>query len=394
MTLRLWTYPWDILDEGMAAFQATLRQRAGGAGVSVATSYHAGFFLQPASPRRRFYLPEDGTVYYAPDPARWAGKAIAPRAAKLVEQKGDVLAALIRAREAGGAAVHCWTVCLHNMRLAQAHPEAAPENAFGDRYPFALCPSHPAARDYVVTMVREIAERYGPEAIELETPSFMGFAHGYHHEKDGVGLTPEDDFFLSLCFCPACLEGARRAGVDGDAARATARRLVCEAMERAVPAPRFPDFLAAGPAQFAAWPEIADYVAWRREPVASLVAAAREATGGRSRLLLIDFPDSWVLGVDLARIAPVCDGVIYCAYDMSDARTEASMAAIARQLPAGGHLAAGMRLFVPEFSGPEAFASRVAAARAGGAQSINLYNYGLVPRARLDWTRQAVLAPG
>ena len=40
----------------------------------------------------------------------------------------------------------------------------------------------------------------------------MGFAHEYHHEKDGVGLTPEDDFLLSLCFCPACLARAAEAG--------------------------------------------------------------------------------------------------------------------------------------------------------------------------------------
>ena len=34
----------------------------------------------------------------------------------------------------------------------------------------------------------------------------MPYAHGYHHEKDGVGLTAEDDFLLSLCFCPSLAE--------------------------------------------------------------------------------------------------------------------------------------------------------------------------------------------
>ncbi len=54
----------------------TALDRIGGAGgtmVSLATSYHAGRFLQPGNPRRRVYFPQDGTVYYRPDPARWAG---------------------------------------------------------------------------------------------------------------------------------------------------------------------------------------------------------------------------------------------------------------------------------------------------------------------------------
>ena len=43
----------------------------------------------------------------------------------------------------------------------------------------------------------------------------MGFAHEFHHEKDGVGLTAEDDFALSLCFCDSCIARAAKAGVDG-----------------------------------------------------------------------------------------------------------------------------------------------------------------------------------
>ena len=97
-------------------------------------------------------------------------------------------------------------MCLHNTRLGLLHPELCSRNAFGDIAYFGLCPCQPEARRYVVALVAELTYAYAPDSVELESPTFMGFVHGFHHEKDGVGLAPEDDFLLSLCFCPACLE--------------------------------------------------------------------------------------------------------------------------------------------------------------------------------------------
>ena len=131
--------------------------------------------------------------------------------------------------------VSAWTVCLHNTRLGVLHPDAVTRNAFGDPNYFSLCPSHPDAREYVCALVEDLTANYRPDAVELETPCFMPYAHGFHHEKDGVGLTAEDDFLLSLCFCPSCLARSGKAGVDGEAARRATRRLTMEAMERAVP---------------------------------------------------------------------------------------------------------------------------------------------------------------
>ncbi len=121
--------------------------------------------------------------------------------AGVVKQGGDVLGELVRRRDAGGLRVSCWTVCLHNTRLGLFHPDAVTRNAFGDPNYYNLCPSHPDARAYVRTLVADVTQRYRPDVVELESPSFMGFAHEFHHEKDGVGLPPEDDFLLSLCFC-------------------------------------------------------------------------------------------------------------------------------------------------------------------------------------------------
>ncbi|MGC8469471.1 MAG: hypothetical protein ACP5NI_06150 [Acetobacteraceae bacterium] len=390
--LSMWTYPWDVLALGAGVVAGELTRRAGLNTISLAAAYHAGRFLQPRGPLRHSYFPEDGTVYFRPDPRRWEGLALTPRLASLVEERGDALAQMIALREAGGLAVACWTVLLHNMRLGLAHPEAVVRNALGDALPFALCPSNEAVRAYARTLLADLTHRYRPDAVELETPGFMGWAHGYHHEKDGVGLTAEDDFLLSLCFCPSCLARSGRAGVDGRAAGRAARTLLAAALARAVPAPLWPDFHARGPAAFAAHPALMEYVLWRVEPVTSLVAEIRAETHPGTRVHVIEGGEGWRLGADLPALAAAADGILLCVYDRS---AEAVGQAVAEARAAVGperFLGAGLRVFHPEMADAAALARHARAALAAGAEGINFYNYGLIPAARLDWVGQAASA--
>ncbi|RWX69134.1 hypothetical protein EN780_07125 [Mesorhizobium sp. M4B.F.Ca.ET.089.01.1.1] len=392
MQLSMWTYPWDIQDLGLETVERDLTQRAGLNMVSLATSYHAGRFLQPRSPRRKAYFPEDGTIYFQPTAARWADLAIQPKVADVIGEGGDVLGQLVRRREAGGPGVSCWTVCLHNTRLGMLHPEAVTRNAFGDANYYNLCPSHPDARAYVRALVADISHGYRPDRIELESPSFMGFAHEYHHEKDGVGLTPEDDFLLSLCFCPSCLDRAAEAGVDGEPARKLVRQWIAEACERAVPERRFPDFPASGLDTFLPWPELHAYLAWRFEPVTSLVAELREVAHPSTRVVIIDLKEGWLGGCDLAALGKVCDGAILCAYDMQAGDVAGLLEAGRAALGPEKVLGTGYRLFYPEMAGADVLAAKVKPARAPGVDGINFYNYGLVPAARLDWVGAALSA--
>jgi hypothetical protein len=385
----MWTYPWDVLDVGMAAAVADLRDRAGLDGINLATSYHAGRFFQPRSPLRKSYFPEDGTIYFQPSPARWEAAAIVPQVASIVADRGDVLRDLIEDRARTGLSVACWTVCLHNTRLGLLHPGACTRNAFGDANYYSLCPSHPDARRYVGSLVADLTHNYRPDAVQLESPGFMGFAHEFHHEKDGVGLTPEDDFLLSLCFCDACLARAAQAGVDGAAALRAVRSWIVEASERAVPAPRWPDFVAAGPDVFAAHPEVHAFVRWRFEPVTSLVAEIRQAAHPASKILVLDIGNGWLCGSDLAALARATDGIVMCVYDRGADAVAADLKATRAAIGGDRFLGAGMRVFYPEMRGPEDLAARAHAAAAAGVDEINFYNYGLVPAARLDWVRAA-----
>lgn len=388
MRLAIWAYAWDILDVGFDAAVAEIAGRAGLNGINLATSYHAGRFLQARSPVRKSYFTEDGTIYFHPDPKRWEGRRVVPKVASILDQ-GDVLRQLIERRERTGLSVGCWTVCLHNTRMGLEHPELCARNAFGDPSYFALCPSQPAARDYVVTMVADLTHGYRPDSVQLETPGFMGFAHGFHHEKDGVGLLPEDDFLLALCFCDACLARARAAGIDGEGARRTVRGWLEAMAARAIPEPRWPNFAARGPDVFKDHPAVHDYVQSRFEPVTSLVAAIRDAAHPASKIHVLDINDGWLSGSDLAALGKASDGVVLCVYDRPAEAVGRDLAAARKIIPGDRLLGSGMRVFYPEMRGPADIVARARASKAAGAAEINFYNYGLMPAARLDWVRAA-----
>jgi hypothetical protein len=394
MHLSMWTYPWDIQDQGLETLSADLAGRAGLNTVSMATSYHAGRFLQPRSPARKAYFPEDGTVYFRPDEKLWQGKAIRPLMAQSVAERGDMLAALTKARAETGLKVSCWTVCLHNTRLGMLHPGDVTRNAFGNANHYSLCPSSPAARDYVVTLVQDITRNHRPDMLELESPGFMGFAHGYHHEKDGVGLNEEDDFLLSLCFCDHCAARAEKAGVPVEGARRTVARFIAEFCERAVPERQFPDFPQAGIDAFRDHHDLHAYLAWRSEPVTSLIGAIKAAADPATRIVLIDQKDAWLGGVDLSAAGRLCEGAILCCYDM----TPEAIADVVRlgraMLGPEKFLGLGLRVFYPEVNGPAILAARVKSAADAGVDGVNFYNYGLIQAKRLDWVGEAVSGIG
>ena len=386
--VSVWAYPWDLHDIGLDAALDRIVQ-AGGNCVSLATSYHAGRFLQPGNPRRKVYFPQDGTVYYRLDPARWQGRSIRALQADVVAAEGDYLAALVDRRNAGGPDVSCWTVCLHNTRLGMAHPDHVMRTAHGDPHVYALCPSSPAARDYVATLVNEVAEVYAPDRIELETPEFMGFSHGFHHEKDGLGLTPEEDFLLGLCFCDHCRQAATAARVPFAEARARVAALLDAAFARPLPHRSFPGFPAAGPAAFDGEPALAAFLRWRPQAVTGLVEQVAAGVSSATELAVIDYDGSWAGGLDIAALAPHLGGVLYCAYFAPPERIGALLAPVKAALGRGKRLTAGFQLFHPNLADAADLAARVAAA-VPHADDLNFYNLGLVPPARLAWMRDAL----
>ena len=88
----IYTYAWDLADEGVARAVAQFRD-LGLDTVTVAGSYHAGKFLRPHGRSGKVYFPEDGTVYFKADARRYG--AIKPLPNSMLADR-DVIGDLSR----------------------------------------------------------------------------------------------------------------------------------------------------------------------------------------------------------------------------------------------------------------------------------------------------------
>ena len=188
----LYTYPWDLAEVDPAPFARRIGQ-CGLNAVTVAMSYHAGRFIRPHATGARVYFPEDGSIYFRHNPERYG--RIRPLPGTLVNDT-DVLREL--AQSTPELQVHAWVVLLHNTPLGFAHPDVTVRNVFGDPYPYNLCPSHPDAREYAVALCADLCSAYPLRGLCLETPGFLPFEHGYHHEFAQLRLNPWAAGLLAL----------------------------------------------------------------------------------------------------------------------------------------------------------------------------------------------------
>ncbi|MGN6423529.1 MAG: hypothetical protein ACTHLA_09500 [Asticcacaulis sp.] len=313
MSVALYAYPWNFhdLDADVSRVRAL-----GAEEISLAVSYHAGKFLQPGDPKARVYFPEDGCVYFHP---RKSYGALTPKVAQLTQGR-DVLAELC-AR--GDIAVNAWTVLNHNTRLGTQRPDLCARNAFGDVYPYSLCPSQPEVRAYDVTLCADIAETYKVRRLLLESPGWLTYAHGFHHEFAQVPGNPWLDGLLGLCFCDACKSGATAVGIDAEGLAAR----VCAQIDA------FLDGEGEAPAldSIHADPDMAAYHRFRCEVTTALVRDIRAAVNPAVKVKVIStcqrpHATAWLEGHDLAALDQVSDGLELPLYQpdagavMADAR--------------------------------------------------------------------------
>ncbi|MEY9848208.1 hypothetical protein ABH940_005309 [Streptacidiphilus sp. BW17] len=204
-------YPWDVVeDPGCADRVAELGIRR----VALAAAYHSVRALTPRHPGHRVVTADHSAVYYRLDPARWAdGGELEPAPASWIAEGAFEQAAASLAE--AGLEVYAWTVLAHNQRLGTLHPDSAVVNAYGDRYPWALCVSSPAVRRYGATLAAETAALPHLAGLELESCGWYGFDHLHAHDKtSGVALPPAARLLLSLCFCRPCADGYAAHGAD------------------------------------------------------------------------------------------------------------------------------------------------------------------------------------
>jgi len=206
----LFVYPWTLGEAGVDEPIRYYRDELGVNALYVNGSYHSGRFFQPTS-ETRVMTRHDSGLSFLPD------LKLYPEELRPVTDKGvqDGLHARIREScDKHGVAYRSWAVGLHSSTLGKAHPEYGVTNVFGTVFDYALCPSQPVVRQYLLGLVQDIAVNLRPGQLMLETPNFLGFIHGHHHELILSQLGPVGEYLLSLCFCDACKARASAEGID------------------------------------------------------------------------------------------------------------------------------------------------------------------------------------
>lgn len=402
----LFMFATDLQDEGIATVLDNVQGRAGLHGATLACAYHHARDVFPHNPVRKVRFLEGGTVFFQPDPSRYAGLKIAPRVSRLAAEV-DMLARLMASAERRGLAVRAWTVFLHNTTLGMAYPECAPQNVFGDPYLTNLCPANPDVRAFARALAADIA-RYGVEAILAESLSYGGFNHGYHHERSFIPLSPIVRYLFGLCFCEHCLRAASAAGVATD----RVAQFVRTALENALAGE--PDGLPDGPPTLDVLAPLADgelgaFLTARQAIVTSLVAEVAEAVAavGSTRLTMMDMSgaakgyatgqptgdpaaaDAWRDGVDPAATARAAHALSVIGYAQDPARLRLDLDAYAALLPAERPLSVALRPMPPDCDSAPNLAAKLAVLRDHNVAWADFYHYGFVRLSALDLIREA-----
>jgi len=385
----IYTYAWDLAEEGVSKAVGQF-EALGLDTVTIAGSYHAGKFLRPHGRAGKVYFPEDGTVYFKANPARYG--AIKPVANSLLSSQ-DVLRELTSQER---MKTNVWLVLLHNTLLGSAHPDSAVSNAFGDRYIYNLCPSAPDARAYAIGLAQDVTETYPVSGLSMETPGFLPYAHGFHHEFALNRPNRWLDSQLGLCFCPHCLKGAKAAGINATRLKTQVAEDVSAylASDLDYPADMAEAFWAADTRTDG---DLKAYLDWRCTVVTSLVRDIRGAV--RKEVDVAVIPSvarptggGWYEGSDLAALADATGIIEACFYEPGATRVKADLFDIRRRLRGKGHLRGIVRPAFPDLETKGEFLAAMQALGAGGVSEVAFYNWGHLRSANIGWIADGLRA--
>jgi hypothetical protein len=370
----MYSYAWDLAEEGLDLALGRMRD-AGINTVTLAASYHAGKFLRPHGPGGKIYFPEDGTVYFRPRPTRYG--IIKPLQSALAKER-DMFAEL--EKSAPDMQRIAWTVCAHNTALGTRHPEFAAQNAYGDRYPYSLSPAFPEVQDYIVALCADMAAHYELHGVTLESPGFLPFDHGFHHEFFLAPLNGWAKWLLGLDFSEGVMTGAREAGIDVERLRVK----VCAALDEFLQAPTAMSEGMAG-----AWitsdivgdAEWGAFLRWRCGVVSDLIRRVRAELPKQTTLAVIPSvqrptANCWMEGSDLDALAKAADALEIPAYEPSAAAALNDAQDSRRRAGADAKLNFILRPAYPDLSNGAETAETARALQNVGLNGIAFYNYG------------------
>lgn len=210
----IYTYPWDLTDEGLDRSLNRIADTAGCQEVMVTPSYHVSTYFLPHNPTRPLYHGDDGAVYFHPDYKRYSKTRIRPHVSDVVNQE-RYFERIVEAIDKRGLTFGAWIVYCYNHYLGRAYPEFAKHDAFGNPYMAQLSTAPPDAREYIAALTENIVQTYRPSAVHVESLSRLGWNYGFRNPKVLSEVTDRAAYLMGLDFNPEAVAFSQREGFDG-----------------------------------------------------------------------------------------------------------------------------------------------------------------------------------
>ena len=377
----MWTYPWDVIDEGVDRVIGLLKEEVGLDAISLSTVYHTYDELRTHMPGKKLFSGYEDAIYFQPQRELYQGTKIKPHVHPMAREQ-DPVRIIAEACRARGLELISWTVPLHNHYMARQHPDCALLGVFGDRYPGCLCPANPEVREYVRGLSLDLATNCGVQMIEYESLHYMGFGMFRNHAKVGVDLGAVGSLLMSLCFCDGCVQRAADRGIDVEELKGQVEKWLLDIFEEGPPECSVEEFVADEPL-------VHEYVKMRADTVTSLAAEVKEAVKMPvSFLYMGNYHNN---GIDRKPIEQIVDWVNVLCYSGSPEQASQRAQETLAGMDDPSMLICGLNGHNP-IDSAEQMRDIIAAIYETGARRFSYYNYGMISRRNLRWIAEAIAA--
>jgi hypothetical protein len=383
----IYTYPWDLTDEGLDRSLDRIANLARCQEVMLAVSYHLATYFLPHNPRRPIYFGGEGAVYFTPDKKRYARTSIEPDVSPVVTGP-DYLHKIREAIQKRGLRFGAWIVYMFNHRLPAKYPQFAKHDAFGNPYPGQLSPAPADVQEYAVALTGDIVENYRPSAVHVESLSRLHYSYGFLNPKVLSRIPPRAEFLLGLCFNPASMANAYMAGMDAGKFR---QEVAAWLRPRLARLPKREDL---GPVD-EAWiaeafgGQLRRYLdAGRKQTTALWRRVADTIHRGGAKLQTVIATPRGAFGTDLdPSINPHIDRVTINPIENLEAG-QREIRELKAQIASNGVVMVSLQ--PGKFTEPGPLEQQLHAAPLAGAGGATFYNYGLLREEQLGFIGRAV----
>ncbi len=379
----MWTYPWDLQDEGYDVVLRNLKEHVGLNAINLASAYHTFDMLRPHRHSNNTLQVSQAAIYFQPQRDLYSDTCIKPAVSPLMGRENWWGHAAEEANRVG-LDLNSWTVFLHNSHLAQTYPHCAIVRCNGDVSISALCPANPDVRAYTIALSLDLVKNYGIKLLECESLDYAGWGHLHFHAKHGVPLGDGGRYLLSLCFCNACQKQAVDRGIDFVRLRDSVSQKIRGLFATGQPIDASPEQLVNE------LPELTALHIMRQQVVTSLVREIQDAI--QIPLSYILMGDAKISGANPKNIIEIANSVEILSYTNDPKRTHQAISERLPFLKTPSQLVVGLQAYPTASPDAQTLCQNVTTARSLGINKFAFYNYGIMPLPCLDWVKQAIIS--